>query len=387
LSPEPNAAMSFAFPIPKLTSLLNNNGKPTRLQLLEIQRQLNHNAMSIPSTLSAQFGLLALTTAPAEYQVLNGGVAFVQPVAPPPSAIIPPGTDPEERSELRAQHAVQTKAYDDLKKADRALLRMLRDVVPAIYLEDLNDDTYEFCNITTRVALDHLHGQFSRITSEDMDQNKTRMEAEWSPPTPFQALITQLNVGQKFATVNDEEIADKTLARMGYNNVLRSGAFPEGCREWRKLLEADQTYENFCALFASEERERDARIMSETAGYQGAANSATAPQLSDFAQLMLMMQERDAAQNTRMEQFMAAMVAAKPAPAPAAPKKERGYCWTHGITASTNHTSATCNNPADGHKQEATHQNKMGGSTEQFRPRQRDNRNNNRNRAQPAPEA
>jgi hypothetical protein len=85
--------MSFAFPIPKLTSLLNNQGKPTRMQLLEIQRQLNF------------------------------GVAVEEREAPPPSAVIPPGTDPEERSELRAQHAVQVKAYDDLKKADRALLR------------------------------------------------------------------------------------------------------------------------------------------------------------------------------------------------------------------------------------------------------------------------
>jgi hypothetical protein len=379
--------MSFAFPIPKLTSLLNSQGKPTRLQLLEIQRQLNHNAMSIPSTLSPQFGLLMLTTAPAEYQVLNFGNAFVEPEAPPPTAIIPPGTDPEERSEIRAEHAVQFKAYDDLKKADRALLRQLRDAVPAMYLEDLNDDTYEFCNVTTRVALDHLHAQFSLINSEDMEQNKRKMEAEWNPPMPLQALITQLSVGQKFATLNDEEIPSKTLARMGYGLVMRSGAFPEGCREWRKLPQESQTFGNFCTLFAAEEREREARVTSETGGYQGAANSATTPQLSEFAQLMAVMQERDAAQNTRMEQFMAAMVAAKPAPAPAAPKKERGYCWTHGITASTNHTSATCNNPADGHKQEATHQNKMGGSTEQFRPRQRDNRNNNRNRAQPAPEA
>jgi hypothetical protein len=256
-----------------------------------------------------------------------------------------------------------------------------------MYLETLNDDTYEFSNVTTLDALTILHAKFSAITAEDMEQNKARMEADWNPPTPLQALITQLTVGQKFATLKDEEIPDRTLARMGYGLVLRSGAFPEGCREWRKMPQDEQTFENFCTLFEGEERERDARMTAETGGYHGAANSATTPQLSEFAQLMVMMQECDAARDMRMEQFMAAMVATKPAPAPAAAKKERGYCWTQGITASTNHTSATCNSPADGHKQEATHQNKMGGSTEQFRPRQRDNRNNNRNRAQPAPEA
>ena len=36
------------------------------------------------------------------------------------------------------------------------------------------------------------------------------------------------------------------------------------------------------------------------------------------------------------------------------------YCWSHGACS---HTSATCNNKKDGHKNDATFEDKKGGST------------------------
>ena len=38
------------------------------------------------------------------------------------------------------------------------------------------------------------------------------------------------------------------------------------------------------------------------------------------------------------------------------------YCWTHGLGKNRKHTSATCNNKAEGHKDEATADNMMGGN-------------------------
>jgi hypothetical protein len=38
------------------------------------------------------------------------------------------------------------------------------------------------------------------------------------------------------------------------------------------------------------------------------------------------------------------------------------YCWTHGHTTNSNHTSASCQKQADGHKVTATKTNTMGGS-------------------------
>jgi len=40
------------------------------------------------------------------------------------------------------------------------------------------------------------------------------------------------------------------------------------------------------------------------------------------------------------------------------------YCWTHGTTTNLRHNSKSCSHPKEGHKEAATLQNKMGGSTE-----------------------
>lgn len=41
-----------------------------------------------------------------------------------------------------------------------------------------------------------------------------------------------------------------------------------------------------------------------------------------------------------------------------------GYCWSHGYKVTKNHNSNTCRTRKDGHKEEATRANTMGGSTE-----------------------
>jgi hypothetical protein len=49
--------------------------------------------------------------------------------------------------------------------------------------------------------------------------------------------------------------------------------------------------------------------------------------------------------------------------------RRRGYCWTHGHTTNSSHTSATCNRRDDGHQATATAAHSMGGNTSNFIPR------------------
>ena len=44
-------------------------------------------------------------------------------------------------------------------------------------------------------------------------------------------------------------------------------------------------------------------------------------------------------------------------------RKPRKYCWTHGWCA---HEGKDCNSKAEGHKDDATLDNKLGGSTKNF---------------------
>ena len=42
----------------------------------------------------------------------------------------------------------------------------------------------------------------------------------------------------------------------------------------------------------------------------------------------------------------------------------KGYCWTHGYRVSVGHNGYTCSNKRNGHKDEATRDNIMGGNTQ-----------------------
>ena len=39
------------------------------------------------------------------------------------------------------------------------------------------------------------------------------------------------------------------------------------------------------------------------------------------------------------------------------------YCWSHGLSTNSEHTSATCTSPADGHQAAANLNDMMGGNT------------------------
>ena len=55
-----------------------------------------------------------------------------------------------------------------------------------------------------------------------MSANLDHMMVQWQPPTMLEALFTQLDVGQKFATHHDA-ISYKTILRMEIEKIQKSG--------------------------------------------------------------------------------------------------------------------------------------------------------------------
>ena len=49
----------------------------------------------------------------------------------------------------------------------------------------------------------------------------------------------------------------------------------------------------------------------------------------------------------------------------------RSYCWTHGSIKNLQRTSETCKNKSEGHKDEATSDDKLGGSTKVWAGREK----------------
>jgi hypothetical protein len=207
------------------------------------------------------------------------------------------------------------------------------------------------------------------------------MNQPWCPPQPIEALFKQLDDGQRLATLANEPIADTQLARIGQNIILKTGLFPDGCREWRLTPDAQQTWPNFKLHFARMERDRLETTTTSAAGYSGAAHAAAQVPLPPDgpndnlevgainAATMIPTAHELAALMSEITRLRAA-AAKRVATAPIA----RGYCWTHGSTTSTSHSSATCKNRMEGHVETATWRNKCGGNPNSYVPPSRRSR-------------
>jgi hypothetical protein len=261
------------FPWPVLTPVGSATVKPNYNALYTLQRELNANASSVHSNNGGGLnGHMALTVSNAEYLIRSNNVAFVVPIAPPNNPPLPLAPTAAQIADIIRQHTADQKEFQAYHNTDKALVRLLIAAVPETYIDALSDAEYGFANVTCRQLLVHLHTNYGRISIAEKEINHQRMTAAWHPPTPMEALFTQLDTGSRLANAAGEPVVDAQVARIGYNLVLQTGLFPDACREWRLLDPAAQTMVAFKLHFQRMNMDRLESMTTTTAGH-GAANA------------------------------------------------------------------------------------------------------------------
>lgn len=350
------------FPTPVLTLIASATTPPTYHSLRLLQKEINANAASVHSNDGGGLhGHLALTISAADYLVL-AGVAFIPPVAPPIAPVVPPGATGLVINEANRQHLEDQRLFQRYHDVDKALLRQVIAACPASYIDFLSDPTLGFAQVTCLQMLTHLKTNYGRITLAEKEANQLRMAAPWSPPTSIEILFQQLLDGQRLAAAGGEPITNTQVARLGYSIIFNTGLFTEACREWRLKPDAEQTFAILQTHFRRMDLDRLETTTTGTAGYHG-ANSIIqqphAPVPPTTEEVSLMMAEL----HLLRAQAHQANNVAPPSYAPRQPPQQLSYCWSHGTSRNTSHTSATCRNKQPGHQDTATLSNPMGGST------------------------
>ena len=157
------------------------------------------------------------------------------------------------------------------------------------------------------------------------------MAAPWDPTGPTVTVFTQANKCRQLAEAGGDAISDATSVRLCLEAFEKSGVMGEAIKDWRKRPAADRTWANMPAHFQAANKERLRTATASSTGYQ-TANAATSTEKQT-----------------------------KPAPAVTVENCKMYYCFSHGLGKNPEHTSATCSNPREGHKKEATADNMMGG--------------------------
>jgi hypothetical protein len=366
-------SIAVRFPVQSLPLVATKTEQPTYASILAARIGLNGNATTINSTAGGGLhGHLALVLTAAEYLAM-AGVAFIPPAAPAPLAHAVGATAAQIIEDNRI-HKSATGLFQQYHYTDQALRQQLIAATPEVYIQAVKDPLLGFGQVTTLTILTHLRTTYGEITAEDLEANQLHMATDWNPPTPIEDLFEQLRSGEAFAVDGGDPPSEPRLVRLGYSLIQKTGLFEVACREWRYKPTADKTFANLQIHFKRGDRDRQLTITSGTAGYHGAHHvagppPAPAPQANEMA-----------AMRVQIETLTAAMAAASYAPPSAIPGTvytaptmaatiataatgTPTYCWTHGISTNSRHTSATCMNPAENHQAAATMENTMGGST------------------------
>ena len=172
------------------------------------------------------------------------------------------------------------------------------------------------------------------------------------------------------------------VVTQAFYNIQKSGLFTDA-REWRRLPQAEKTWEKFKEHFARAHHElKEATATARTSGYTGnsamqrdpfqalnnLANATVADRetMANLTATINVLTMQLSQTNTKLNEALVSTASLQLEPKSLKNVKNgkekstfNKYCWTQGIKCG--HSSAECNKQAEGHKVDATEENKMGG--------------------------
>ena len=331
-----------SFPHQKLTPVATINEPPNVKTLMRLQKELDDNAGSLTAPGSTDHhGHLGLTMTVAKYTAF---ATDKQPYTPPNQPTAPRGAGTDQNASTLAwnKYKEAQHAFALNRACDRALVNQILEAVPEIYLAPFLDQAQNnLSKITTLELLAYLHESYGTLDMHTISENKKAMEKPWDPQFPVETLFAQLRLAQKITIDAPNPIHDTELITTGYNAIEATHVMPLSCDLWLAKATLASTFAEFTRHFSAADRNRRiAAARNPPATYAGAhrATTGTTPRTTTHPTT-----------NTR---------GATPRP--------NTYCWSHGASQNSSHTSETCRAKMEGHQDAATLENQMGGSTKVY---------------------
>lgn len=367
-------------------------GMPTYDIIASVHRKLKANAASVASTLGGgTHGLLGLTILPATYQTVTG-YPFIPPINPGNLPTIAPTASQAHIGEAVRQHKERLKIWKEYNATDLALKNQLLTTFDEVYLKGLRNRHVGYQNVTARDMIQHLYTNYGVITPADLDDNDARMREPFDASKPIEELFEQIEEATDYADAAGAPYNNSQVLSRAYVLVHKTGEYNDACRDWRKKPTNEKTWETFKQDFTVAHRDMIANKSLQPNPYQQAnavmeqfqerteaileqvANStvdtttiSTLTTQNETLQTQLANATSDLISMKQLVESLCKEVnnlkeGSQRRRRPNRNANDKSYCWTHGRTRNKLHTSKTCRTRAEGHQNEATLDNRMGGS-------------------------
>jgi len=371
-----------AFPnsnIPKI------QGEPTYETLNNMRTMLQANATSVSTTLGGgRHGHLGATVSAEEYVTITATAA--NPAGNPYDAVDPPPLPAIAGAaaviaQINQDYAVDYNHYKGYVLMQDALKKQIQETVDNIYLEAIREQYSNFANLTAWDMINHLFTNYAIITPLELQQNNIDIVKPWDPTTPFATAVKQISDCQNKARTAGQPYSDQQIMTYAYNLVFSTNLYFNHLERWNARAVADKTYDHFKTFIAAAQLSlRNEQRSAAAAGFnlQTKENNQDKEALKEITEAFAAYVEATSTGTNSMAELIAAnaklvsalqdkenqlnkLTTGKPdiVKTPRPPFVPTAYCHTHGFCT---HSSGGCRLKGPEHKDEATADNRMGGS-------------------------
>lgn len=354
------------FPVKEITKIV---GQPTLDSIANLKRELTKNAKSVTSTLGGgQHGHIFLVLTAHEFGSIPGTVPVNRPVHPGPLPQIPAGATAAQISAAERAHQESINLFDRFTGVELALLAQVEEAIEPIYLSPIINEQTQSLDRDLSAVLAYLATTYAS-SDEPMSTRETKLnQFLYDPRQPIAEIWTKIKDHAEAGQRQNVPVSDAWKIDKVIYLLTKTGQFTEDIKIWKRKPTNEKTWINLVTYFnechrllldsnvltiQQQERQQLAANLASTFEQALAANSSNTDVAASLAEILRRLQQlearttdtdtpnNDTRRNPRTRRYTE-------------------YCWTHGAC---NHKSAECRNKAEGHKDEATKDNRMGGST------------------------
>jgi hypothetical protein len=318
---------------------------------------------------------------------------FPVPVNHGPSAPVVAGMKVAVIAETTRLHREATQVYRTYNNVDQGIKKLLIEAFDDAYLNALSDKIVGYANCTSLQILTHLLTYYDMIAPTELAQNYERLNTPYDPNQLIETLFQQIQDARAFAVAGGQPYGVAMIVNVAYTLVFDTGLFPDACRAWQSRATAAKTWAQFKIDVATAHREfrltnqnaqqsgfHSANIMIEqgredsmhktaeaiaqlataTASDRGTVatltttNAKLANQLEAAHALIAQLKSKIATLKIKIKPVWQGQ-------RPTRTTNNDSYCWSNGYQVAKSHTSATFNVRNNGHQENATMIDTMGG--------------------------
>ena len=272
---------------------------------------------------------------------------------------------------------------------------MVIEAVEDQYLDSLKQPIIGYRNTPLNEVFRYLYDSYGKLTLEDATSSILQLYDDIDPTAEPTVYWKKIRETQELCGACFVPLPLSQILAIVYTTIKKTGKYKTMLKDWDKRPVIERTYDNFKIAVNAEfaQQAHDAKVYAGAFGEANMAQEMTelargtmealnmmgenqATEMANMASINKTLMETVKQQQQDISELKNLMMATKnPTNNNDAQMKKlirmmKGgnatkkvfYCWTHGFNTNPNHTSCKCKWPDEGHKTDATAQDRKGGS-------------------------